>query len=161
VNVPCGGRPVPPSRRSEAPARFASPHTSRSPENRRPDDPAADSTGHHRRRTGSSSGRSDRSEHVRSSELWLTCRAARHTDDIVWTPRDIHRAQLGGTSPSRKPGTRLRVALSAVPTPDETVWSLRASDIYQGSETEPLPRTERAGSSHVARQRVPKKTTVG
>jgi hypothetical protein len=31
-----------------------------------------------------------------------------------------------------------RDALSAVRTPDETVWSLRASDIYQGGETEPF-----------------------
>lgn len=31
-----------------------------------------------------------------------------------------------------------RDALSAVRTPDETVWSLRASDIYQGGETEPI-----------------------
>jgi len=30
------------------------------------------------------------------------------------------------------------------PAPDETVWSLRASDIYQGGETEPLLLTERA-----------------
>ena len=32
----------------------------------------------------------------------------------------------------------MRDALSAVRTPDETVWSLRASDIYQGGETEPI-----------------------
>ena len=44
------------------------------------------------------------------------------------------------TSPSKK-----RDALSAVRTPDETVWgqrehsALRASDIYQGGENEPLP----------------------
>lgn len=31
-----------------------------------------------------------------------------------------------------------RDALSAVRTPDKTVWSLRASDIYQGGENEPL-----------------------
>ena len=35
-----------------------------------------------------------------------------------------------------------RDALSAVRTPDETVWSLRASDIYQGGETEPFKLTE-------------------
>ena len=33
-------------------------------------------------------------------------------------------------------------ALSAVQTPDETVWGFRASDIYQGGETEPLMLTE-------------------
>ena len=42
-----------------------------------------------------------------------------------------------GTSPSKK-----RDALSAVRTPDETVWSLRASDIYQGGENEPRKLTE-------------------
>jgi hypothetical protein len=39
-----------------------------------------------------------------------------------------------GTSPLKK-----HDALSAVRTPDETVWGFRASDIYQGGETEPLP----------------------
>ena len=38
-----------------------------------------------------------------------------------------------GKSPSIK-----RDALSAVRTPDETVWGFRASDIYQGGENEPL-----------------------
>ena len=41
--------------------------------------------------------------------------------------------KLCGKSPLKKHG-----ALSAVRTPDETVWSLRASDIYQGGENEPL-----------------------
>ena len=42
--------------------------------------------------------------------------------------------ELCRTSPLKKHGAR-----SAVRTPDETVWGLRASDIYQGGETEPLP----------------------
>ncbi|HEY4720202.1 MAG TPA: hypothetical protein VII92_00030, partial [Anaerolineae bacterium] len=37
------------------------------------------------------------------------------------------------TSPLKK-----HDALSAVRTPDETVWGFRASDIYQGGENEPL-----------------------
>ena len=41
--------------------------------------------------------------------------------------------RLDRISPSRK-----RDALSAVRTPDETVWGFRASDIYQGGEAEPL-----------------------
>jgi tetratricopeptide (TPR) repeat protein len=54
-------------------------------------------------------------------------------------------------------------ALSAVPTPDETVWSLRASDIYQGGETEPRTLTEtRPAALQVTGQRAPvQKTTLG
>ena len=39
----------------------------------------------------SANPRRSRIEHVRSSEFWLTCRAARHTDNIVLTPRASRR----------------------------------------------------------------------
>jgi len=46
-----------------------------------------------------------------------------------------------GTATINKPVEKCD-AQSAVQTPDKTVWGFRASDIYQGGETEPLMLTE-------------------
>ena len=61
------------------------------------------------------------------SSCWLI-RREKHTNNVVLPPRDRRGFQESQpTSPWQK-----RDALFAVQTSDETVWSLRASDIYQG-----------------------------
>ena len=50
---------------------------------------------------------------------------------------------IGVAMPHRTSPSIKRDAPRAVRTPDETVWGFRASDIYQGGETEP-PHADRA-----------------
>jgi hypothetical protein len=74
----------------------------------------------------------------------VTCRAARHTDNIVFDPEGIDDVPypFRGCCTHRVSPSKKRDALSAVRTPDETTWSFRASDIYQGGENEPSKLTE-------------------
>ena len=51
-------------------------------------------------------------------------------------------------------------ALSAVPTPVETVWGFRASDIYQGGETEPPSADRAVPAVFKSLDNDPKKTTI-
>ena len=69
------------------------------------------------------------------------CRAAYLSLDIEFAKnyREVVRSSCDIIRNANSHMTVLYFALSAVRTPDETVWSLRASDIYQGGETEPTP----------------------